>query len=143
MNNQNKEYLQDIRVYIEDTDCGGIVYHANYIKFMERVRSDFIRKCGYEFSTSEKQGYTLVVASLSLQFKASAKMDDVLSVGAIVKKVTPRSFVVTQNVYRDGQLLVSGEIKIASIATSSGKLCPMPDVIVLALKKYLIQSEEK
>jgi len=128
------EYKQKIRVYIEDTDCGGIVYHANYLKYMERTRSDYFRALGYEHTQAEKEGFILVVANLSLQFKVSAKMDDLLEVGVIIKKVSPSVVTLEQNIYRKGILLVRGEIKIAAIATSSGKLCRMPKTLMANLK---------
>ena len=133
------EYNQSMRVYIEDTDCGGIVYHANYLKYMERARSDFMRKYGYEHTSSEKEGFILVVASLSLNFKASAKMDDLIDVGVKITKVSSSSVIMEQLITRNGQLLVSGEIKIASIATSSGKLCSMSETLKTNLKLKLAE----
>ena len=133
------EYSQSMRVYIEDTDCGGIVYHANYLKFMERARSDFMRKYGYEHTAAEKEGFILVVASLTLNFKASAKMDDLIDVSVIIQKLTSSSVIMQQVITRNGQLLVSGEIKIASIATSSGKLCRMSEALKTNLKSKMVE----
>jgi len=133
-----KQYKQTIRVYIEDTDCGGIVYHANYLKYMERARSDFMREYGYEHTTAEKEGFILVVASLSMNFKAPAKMDDEVEVSVAVKKMTALTVILEQNITRNGQLLVSAEIKIASIATSSGKLCRMSETLITNLKTKMI-----
>ena len=75
----NKEFLLPVRVYIEDTDAGGIVYYVNYLKFMERSRTEFLRSLGYGKTSVLDDGLLFVVHSLSVDYQKSAKLDDELS----------------------------------------------------------------
>ena len=73
-----------IRVYIEDTDAGGIVFYANYLKFMERARTEFVRSLGVELRAGMQQNISYVVHSLEIEYKKSAKLDDLVTVSAEV-----------------------------------------------------------
>jgi acyl-CoA thioester hydrolase len=76
----NKQFIFPIRVYYEDTDAGGVVYHANYLKFMERARTEMCRELGFELDQLAKQGYLLVVKSAWLDYFQPAKLGDSLEV---------------------------------------------------------------
>ncbi|WP_096084758.1 YbgC/FadM family acyl-CoA thioesterase [Agaribacterium haliotis] len=96
------EFFSRVRVYIEDTDAGGVVYYPNYLKFMERARSDFLRKNGVAQAALPSAEHALVVASASIDYKKSARLDDELFISARPVKLG-RSFVLfEQQLWRQG-----------------------------------------
>jgi tol-pal system-associated acyl-CoA thioesterase len=124
-----------LRVYIEDTDAGGIVYYVNYLKFMERARTEFLRQAGFQQRQLMQERDTLfVVHSLSVRFAIPARMDDELTVCSAVSEHGKTWLTFTQSVYRkhDRQLLCDAEVKVACI---NGKHRPIriPAEILTAL----------
>ena len=119
------EFCLPIRVYIEDTDAGGIVYHANYLKFMERARTEFMRDLGY-FKPALFDGLQLVVHELQIKYVQPAKLDDELQVTAVLEHIGKASFKMQQLIYRSDELLVVSEVKLACLKTSSKKPSAMP-----------------
>lgn len=103
-----------LRVYIEDTDAGGIVYHANHIRFMERARTEWLRASGIAHYWHQ-QDYSFVVHKLSIKYLRPILMDDLITVTAKVISYKSASFTLEQNIYRDGVLLVSGEVELACL----------------------------
>lgn len=103
-----------LRVYIEDTDAGGIVYHANHIRFMERARTEWLRASGIAHYWHQ-QDYSFVVHKLSIKYLRPILMDDLITVTAKVIGYKSASFTLEQNIYRDGVLLVSGEVELACL----------------------------
>lgn len=101
-----------IRVYYEDTDMGGVVYYANYLKFCERARSEYFFKEG---DTPHLQGGEFVVASLQATYKASAKLGDILDVKTEVLALKSSSLLLKQSVYREDVLLFEMDIKLAFV----------------------------
>lgn len=145
---KNKEFSSRIRVYIEDTDAGGIVYYANYLKFAERARTEWLRQLGFEQSQLQQDNRLFVVKSLSFDYLASAKLDDCLLVTVEPIKISKASLLIEQNVYLlhknndvlsitndnlanlatgEKKRLASGQIKIACIDAQSGKVSAMPE----------------
>lgn len=110
---QNK-FEFPIRIYIEDTDAGGIVYHANHIRFMERTRTEWLRACGIEHYWHQ-QDYNFVVHKIALKYMRPILMDDLITVTATVVSCKSTSFVLQQNIYRDEIMLASGEVELACI----------------------------
>ena len=104
----------NIRVYIEDTDLGGIVYHANHIRYMERTRTEWLRACGIEHYWHQKD-YNFVVHKIALKYMRPILMDDLITVTATVVSCKSTSFVLQQNIYRDEIMLASGEVELACI----------------------------
>lgn len=104
-----------IRVYIEDTDAGGIVYHANHIRFMERTRTEWLRASGIAHYWHQKD-YNFVVHKLEVKYLRPILMDDLITVTAKVLNCKSASFVLEQNIYRDGTLLVSGQVELACLS---------------------------
>lgn len=105
-----------IRVYIEDTDAGGIVYHANHIKYMERTRTEWLRAAGVAHYWHQID-YGFVVHSIAVKYHKPILMDDLLTVTAQVVSCKSASFSLQQEIYRDGILLASGEVTIACLDT--------------------------
>lgn len=122
-----------LRVYYEDTDFSGIVYHANYLKFMERGRSDYIRLLGvvqgelFAEAAAEAPGFHFVVRSMQLDFLKPARIDDVLEVVTLSKEVQGASIILGQSVRRDGEILVSANVRIAFV--SQGRARRVPDAL--------------
>ena len=105
-----------IRVYIEDTDAGGIVYHANHIRFMERARTEWLRASGIDHYWHQKD-YNFVVHKIALKYSRPILMDDLITVTASVVSCKASSFVLQQNIYRGEIMLASGEVELACLST--------------------------
>ena len=103
-----------IRVYIEDTDAGGIVYHANHIRFMERTRTEWLRASGIDHYWHQKD-YNFVVHKIALKYMRPIMMDDMITVTASVLSCKASSFVLQQNIYRGEIMLASGEVELACL----------------------------
>jgi len=114
-----------IRVYIEDTDAGGIVYHANHIRFMERARTEWLRASRIDHYWHQKD-YHFVVHKIALKYMRAILMDDLITVTASVVSCKSTSFVLQQNIYRGEIMLASGEVELACISTAMKplKICP-------------------
>ncbi len=119
-----------IRVYYEDTDCGNVVYYANYLKYMERSRTEFLRKRGICLSSLQKEGYLFVVAEASIKYKAPARYDDLLEVESTIAGITPVSLIFDSVIRNEDQKLLSkGRVKLA-FTNNQGKLWRIPDKII-------------
>ncbi len=124
-----------IRVYIEDTDAGGIVYHANHVRFMERARTEWLRASGIDHYWHQKD-YHFVVHKISLKYKRAILMDDLITVTASVVSCKSTSFVLQQNIYRGEIMLASGEVELACISTAMKPL-RLPNQIRELIQKEL------
>jgi acyl-CoA thioester hydrolase len=125
------------RVYWEDTDGGGVVYYANYLKFMERARTEWLRALGIEQTAIREQyGVLLVVARVEANFKRSARLDDLLQVSCKVTEPGKASVSFEQNIYRNHELLMDGITRVGCIDASTFKPRAMPDVMVQALENF-------
>jgi len=131
-------HVMAIRVYYEDTDFSGIVYHANYLRFMERGRTNFLRLLGadqrglFEETAKEAPGFAFVVRSMTLDFRAPARMDDVLTVTTMPAEVKGASITLAQTVARGEDVLVEGRVRVAFV--SGGRARPIPKPLRLALR---------
>jgi 4-hydroxybenzoyl-CoA thioesterase/acyl-CoA thioester hydrolase len=123
-----------VRVYIEDTDAGGIVYYVNYLKFMERARTEFMRSLGYGKTAIFSDDKMFVVHSANVQYLGAARLDDELSVTAVPLKVARSNIIFEQSVFRGGELLCRGEVRIACVDRATQKPCAMPDVMFEIVK---------
>ena len=112
------EFSWPVRVYYEDTDSGGVVYYANYLKFMERARTEWLRSLGFEQDRLLQQdGIMFAVRRAAVDFMYPARFDDALLVKSRIKQLRKVSLVFQHNIVRegDGKLLVSGEVQVACI----------------------------
>ena len=127
-----------IRVYYEDTDFSGIVYHASYLRFMERGRTNHLRLMGAEQhalfaeAQSETPGFAFVVRSMAIDFHKPARMDDVLEVVTWPVAVKGASIRLAQEVRRSADMLVKAEVRVAFI--SDGRAQPIPKALRILLK---------
>jgi acyl-CoA thioester hydrolase len=131
-----------IRVYYEDTDFSGIVYHANYLRFMERGRTNHLRLMGAEqhslFAEAEQEtpGFAFVVRSMHLDFLKPARMDDLLDIVTWPVAVKGASITLAQEVRRGADVLVKAEVRVACI--SEGRAQPIPQVLRVLMKADLV-----
>ena len=100
----------DIRVYYEDTDMGGVVYHANYLRYIERARSDYVRDLGNDQNAMRENGVVWVVRRLECDYLSTAKFDDRLVVETEVAAVSGARLTMTQAVLRDGQAIFTATV---------------------------------
>ena len=129
-----------VRVYLEDTDAGGIVFYANYLKFFERARTEFVRIHGFEMRQTLKLGISFVVSELQMRYFASAYLDDELKVGVETLELKNSYFQVRQWVERcsePGRVLVEGVVKVACVDLESGRPRKMPSELKVALETGL------
>jgi len=124
-----------VRVYYEDTDCGNVVYYANYLRYMERGRTELLRDLGVELSAYHAEGLAFAVAEANVKYKRAAHYNDLLTVTTSVKEVTPATMTFYTEVSREGTLLVCGEVKAACVNLASGRPARLPAEIFDALKK--------
>jgi len=123
----SKPHLFSLRVYIEDTDSGGIVYYANYLKFAERARTELLRFIGISHADMIKnQGIMFVVRSCLLNCLASARLDDVLEVKTYLKRLGRAKVELSQAIVREDQLIATLDVVLACI-NSSGKPVKIDD----------------
>ncbi len=119
-----------VRVYFEDTDAGGIVYHANYLRFMERARSDWLRSLGVAHTDlAESDQIVLVVRDARLEFLVPARLDDELEIDVRLLEVRRASIVTAQTVRpvgSDQPLLATGVIRVAALNRLNGKVAAIP-----------------
>jgi acyl-CoA thioester hydrolase len=120
----------DIRVYYEDTDAQGVVYYANYLKYLERARSEWLRRSGIPVShLATGQNLVFVVRRVEIDYMAAAKLDDVLSVTVELSEISKVSFKLNQNILRQDQLLTRATLKLACLDATKFKPVRIPDKI--------------
>lgn len=116
-----------IRIYWEDTDAGGVVYYANYLKFFERARTEWLRALGVEQQAlRESTGAIFVVADVQVRYRAPAKLDDLLTVSVKVVALGQASLQLEQQVWRGSQLLVDGRIRVGCVDANTLRPCRIP-----------------
>jgi len=124
-----------LRVYYEDTDSGGVVYHSNYLNFMERARTEWLRALGFEQPALKTDlGIIFVVHSMALIFKSPAYFNDLLEVRARLLKIGHGSMEFSQSVTREDNLLVEATVKLACVDAVSFKPIGIPAIIKQAIK---------
>ena len=126
-----------VRVYYEDTDFTGVVYHANYLRFMERGRTNYLRLIGagqralFDAAERETPGFAFVVRSITIEFLKPARMDDILTITTAPEQIKGASMTLRQTVTRDAELLVEASVRVAFV--SGGRARPMPKPLRAAL----------
>lgn len=124
-----------VRVYIEDTDAGGIVYYVNYLKFMERARTEFMRSYGFDKPAILDDGKLFVVHSAEIKYLQPAVLDDQLTVTASISKLARSYLAFEQSVKRNGEPICTGRIKVACVSQKNMKPAAMPQIIIEALNR--------
>jgi acyl-CoA thioester hydrolase len=131
-------HTMPVRVYYEDTDFTGIVYHANYLRYMERGRTNYLRLIGadhralFEQTEQEAPGFAFVVRSMEIDFLKPARMDDVLEISTTPQEVKGASITLRQQCRRGDELLCKASVRVAFI--SQGRARPIPKPLRIAMK---------
>ncbi len=123
------EFSTKFRVYLEDTDAGGIVYYVNYLKYMERARTEWLRSLGVEFEGLQHFGCQFVVHSVQANYKKPARMDDELIVTAQVEKLGRTYVIFKQRVLKQESVLCEAVVKVACVDVDSLRPRVLPDVL--------------
>ena len=134
----DSSFTYPVRIYYEDTDAGGVVYHANYLKYMERARTEWLRQMGYDLvAMSRDDNLVFVVAAAQLEFKRPARLNDLLQVSARPLRMGRASLDVLQDVRRDGELLCNATITLVTVRADSFKPGPMPSTMKEELASWM------
>ncbi len=124
-----------VRVYYEDTDAGGVVYHSQYLNYMERARTEWLRHLGFEQTVLRDDLQILfVVHSMSIAFKKPAKFNDLLHVSSELEKLGRSSFNFLQKITTNSQLLVQAQVRVACVDALSFKPSVIPQQVRLKME---------
>jgi acyl-CoA thioester hydrolase len=116
-----------VRVYYDDTDAGGVVYHASYLRYMERARTEWLRARGFDHTTLARDlGILFIVRTLSVKYQRPAVLDDVLQVRVVPVRASRGLILFRQSVERDATILVRGEVSVASVDAATLRVVPLP-----------------
>ena len=125
-----------IRVYYEDTDAGGIVFYANYLKFFERARTEWLRACGVDQNRlAEEAGAIFIVRSTAVDYRAPARLDDVVKVVSRIERLGRASVDFAQEAWRDGTLLATGSIRVGCVDRIALRPAAIPPPVLAALRR--------
>lgn len=131
----NIPFTHPVRVYWEDTDAGGVVYHAQYLAFLERARTEWLRAHGYGQELLRQQhDLVFAVRAMTIDFRLPARLDDALQVGVSLRTCRRASLIIAQTIDRDGTRLLDAEVRVAALRASDFKPRPIPDALYPPLK---------
>lgn len=124
-----------VRVYYQDTDAGGVVFHAQYLAFMERARTELLNEAGVDLARMAERDATLFfVHEIAIRYLKPALLNERLSVTAEIARMGRASFVFRQRVERNGELLVEADVHVATVHRETRKPVRLPAVLAQALK---------
>lgn len=127
-----------LRIYWEDTDAGGVVYHAQYVAFCERARSEWMRHRGFgQVDVRERFGVVFAVRAMQMDFRAPARLDDAVTVTAGLAECRAASAVFAQEVRRDGEALVTARVRVASLDAATFRPRAIPDALLALLRAHV------
>ena len=129
-------FIHEVKVYYEDTDSGGVVYYSNYLKFLERARTEMIGSIGLSNKKLLKDYKTLIIVkSCNIEYLSPAKLEDKLKIYSSIESFKKASFVIIQNIKRDDNLIVKAKLKLVTVS-KDGKPIKIPSV----LEKQLVNN---
>ena len=133
---RDKHFQWPVRVYYEDTDAGGVVYHANYLKFMERARSEWLRSHGFELDQlRQDQQILFAVTRVSVEYLLPARFNERLLVSVKLARLARASMNLAQEITREtGELLCTGTVRVACLHDATLRPRPMPATILKELE---------
>ena len=135
-------FIHPVRVYWEDTDAGGVVYHAQYLAFLERARSEWLRVLGRQQDRLRAEhDLVFAVRAMRIDFRAPARLDDALDVTAALRECRRASLVFAQSIRRGDALLLDAEVRVAALSASTFRPRPIPDSLYAELKALEIPTE--
>ena len=136
----HENFYHKLKVYYEDTDAGGVVYYANYLKYLERARTEALTTIGLSnLQIKEKFGALIIVKSCNIEYKKSAHLEDELSIRSFVKSVTKTSFFMNQFITKDEFSIAEAQVHLVFV-NEKGKPNKVPDIIFKNFKPYFCDS---
>lgn len=123
-----------IRVYYEDTDAGGVVYHANYLNFFERARTEFLRQIGFSQQQLLEQSLAFVVKKIEIDYKYPARLDDLLTVESEIIELKKATIIFQQKLWRENCCLSEAQVTVASVDLTKMKPVAIPEQIRSAMQ---------
>ena len=132
----HENFFHKVKVYYEDTDSGGVVYYANYLKYMERARTEALFSIGYSNTKIQKEFESLIIVkSCNIEYKKSAFLEDELTIRSFVKSITKTSFFMNQIITRDEDIIVEAQVHLVFV-DKKGKPIKIPEEIYTKFKPY-------
>ena len=132
----HENFFHKLKVYYEDTDSGGVVYYANYLKFLERARTEALFSIGFSNKKIQEEFDALIIVkSCNIEYKKSAFLEDELTIRSFVKSITKTSFFMNQIITKDEKIIVEAQVHLVFI-DKNGKPIKIPDDIYLKFKPY-------
>ena len=132
----HENFFHKLKIYYEDTDSGGVVYYANYLKFLERARTEALFSIGYSNKIIQNEFNSLIIVkSCNIEYKKSAHLEDELTVRSFVKSITKTSFFMNQIITKDKETIVEAQVHLVFVNTE-GKPVKIPDEIYSKFKPY-------
>ena len=132
----HKIFHHKVKVYYEDTDAGEVVYYANYLKYLERARTEALSSIGLSNKIIKKKyGTLIIVKSCNIEYKKSAHLEDELTVRSFVKSITKTSFFMNQIITKDDEIIVESQVHLVFV-NQDGKPVKIPDEIYSKFKPY-------
>ena len=136
----HENFFHKIKVYYEDTDSGGVVYYANYLKFLERARTESLFSIGFSNSKIQEQFNSLIIVkSCNIEYKKSAYLEDVLTVRSFIKSITKTSFFMNQIISKENDIIIEAQVHLVFI-NKDGKPVKIPEEIYSKFKPYFCES---
>ena len=136
----HENFFYKLKVYYEDTDAGGVVYYANYLKFLERARTEALVTLGFNNKKiKEDFGSSIIVKSCNIEYKISAHLEDELSIRSFVKSITKTSFFMNQFISRKNDLIAEAKVHLVFVNNKS-KPMKIPDPLFKNFKPYFCDS---
>jgi len=132
----HENFFHEIKVYYEDTDSGGVVYYANYLKYLERARTEALFSIGFSNNKILDQFNSLIIVkSCNIEYKKSAHLEEVLTIRSFVKSITKTSFFMNQIITKNKDVIVEAQIHLVFV-NKEGKPVKIPDEIYSKFKPY-------
>ncbi len=132
----HKNFFHKVKVYYEDTDAGGIVYYANYLKFLERARTEALVNLGFNNKKIKEDFSSLIIVkSCNIEYKISAHLEDELSIRSFVKSITKTSFFMHQFITREEDLIAEARVQLVFV-NNKGKPMKIPSTLFQNFKPY-------
>ena len=136
----HENFFHDVKVYYEDTDAGGVVYYANYLKYLERARTEALSTIGLSnLQIKDKFGALIIVKSCNIEYKKSAQLEDKLKIRSFIKSVTKTSFYMNQIITNGETIIVEAQVHLVFV-NEKGKPVKVPDIIFNNFKPYFCDS---
>ena len=136
----HENFFHELKVYYEDTDSGGVVYYANYLKFLERARTEALFSIGYSNNKIQQDFNSLIIVkSCNIEYKKPAYLEDELTVRSFVKSITKTSFFMNQIITRNNEVIVEAQIHLVFV-NKDGKPKKIPEQIYSKFKPYFCDS---